>query len=132
MPVILVISSMEQAERIGKDNRYGVGLEWQSNLSETSGEPTKNIAIYWMPYFDALNPLEGPELFVFFSDDELQKIKQLDDPLAHATQVEEGLKETSCQSQFLPKGMEVGVWALPFRNDKWGRSVVGLPPLQDE
>lgn len=131
MPIIDVRLSQKQAKQIGKENRYRAGIEWRGNLSKTTGLSISVIAVWWTLIFDSLNPVEGPELLVYFSDDELRKIK-VDDPDSFATQIKEGLVETSRKSSFLPKGMEVGAWAVPLHGDKWGHCRVGLPPLTDE
>ncbi len=57
MPVIKVYTSMDFVENLSAERRWALGEEWRTALVKGIGEPPEKIAVYWTPFFDALDPL---------------------------------------------------------------------------
>lgn len=117
MPVGTFWLSQSQFDFLGPDARNRLGHTLREVIPELAKVSIDEVAIYWLTYADAQNPLTGPEFWLFFStrgkfqDDEIDVVVQkMRVELAKAIWLTGILKDFS----------ESGVWPLPNQHARFG------------
>jgi hypothetical protein len=107
VPVIEVHLSERTVWYIKPSQRDLLGDEWRQIVHEVIGVPLEEVAVLWEVFFDAQNPIPGPELWVFYgtgpSQESAQVLKQ---------NLKTRFNDWITQTAHIP-GMQVGVWLLP-------------------
>lgn len=115
LPTIRVITSEPFAFELGAEKRRELGSKWRTALSGATGEPEEKIAVFWTPFFDALDPLPV-ELHIDYGGSHASAFDARDSLCKASSEVVE----------LLEVGTQIGVWPL------WGSKPFGLVGVGEE